>query len=128
MDEVAFGRWLNAYGQAWEQGDAKAAMTLFAPGALYYETPFSAPLVGLDAIHDYWKAGAGQSQRDVRFHYTVLSAARDTGIARWAATFIRVPSAMSVQLDGVLLARFDEQGRCAEFREWWHREETPPSS
>jgi len=128
MDEVGFTRWLDAYGRAWEQGDAKAVMTLFAPGAQYYETPFSEPLVGLDAVHDYWKAGAGQSQRDVTFHFTVLSAAPDAGIARWTAAFTRVPSGVAVRLDGVLLARFDGDGRCAEFREWWHREETPPGS
>ena len=128
MDEGEVGKWLADYGRAWEQGDAKAVMTLFSPGALYYETPFSAPIVGLDAIHDYWKAGAGQSQRDVSFRCTVLSAVRDSALARWQATFTRVPSGVGVRLDGVLLARFDEQGRCAEFREWWHREETPPGA
>ena len=124
MDEIGFGKWLEDYGRAWEQGDAKAVMTLFAPGAHYYETPFDAPLAGLDAIHDYWKAGAGQSQRDVRFHYSILSVTRDTGLARWTAEFRRVPSDVAVRLDGVLLARFDDGGRCVEFREWWHRQET----
>jgi hypothetical protein len=30
-----------------------------------------------------------------------------------------------VELDGVLAARFAADGRCREFREWWHRRETP---
>lgn len=123
MNETQFRAWLDAYGRAWEQGDAKGAMVLFTPAAFYYETPFDPPLVGLDAIHDYWKAGAGQAQRDVAFGYEVLAVAGDTGIAHWVATFTRVPSGVSVQLDGVLTARFDVAGHCTEFREWWHRVE-----
>lgn len=124
MNETTFRNWLDAYGRAWQTGDAKAVMTLFAPGASYHETPFDPPLVGLDAIHDYWKAGAGQSQADVVFTYEPLSVTGDGGVAHWTATFVRVPSGAAVRLDGVLVARFDAAGRCTEFREWWHREET----
>ena len=85
------------------------------------ETQFRA---WLDAIHDYWKAGAGQSQANVAFTYEPLSVTSDGGVAHWAATFVRVPSGAAVRLDGVLVARFDAAGHCTEFREWWHREET----
>lgn len=125
MNETQFRAWLDAYGLAWQQGDAKAVMALFAPGASYHETPFDPPLVGLDAIHDYWKAGAGQSQADVVFNYDVLSVAGDLGLAHWRATFVRLPAGAAVRLDGALAARFDSGGRCTEFREWWHRQETP---
>jgi ketosteroid isomerase-like protein len=124
MNENQFRNWLDEYGRAWQSGDAKAVMTLFAPGASYYETPFDQPLVGLDAIHDYWKAGAGQSQTDVVFGYEVLSVAAEWGLAHWTAAFVRVPSGAAVRLDGVLAARFDAGARCTEFREWWHRQET----
>ena len=125
MHETQFRAWLDAYGRAWQQGDAKAVMTLFAPGASYYETPFDPPVVGLDAIHDYWKAGAGRTQAAVLLNYDVLSVAGDVGIAHWRATFVRLPARSSVRLDGALAAQFDSAGRCAEFREWWHRQETP---
>lgn len=48
----------------------------------------------------------------------------DTGHAHWHATFTRVPAGTFVELDGVLMARFDAHMRCTEFREWWHRKET----
>ncbi len=127
MNETQFAAWLDAYGRAWQTGDAKAVMTLFAPAATYYETPFDPPLVGLDAIHDYWRAGAGQGQRDVAFTYDVLAVAGDLGLAHWAATFTRLSSGAAVRLDGALAARFDAGGACVEFREWWHRLETPGS-
>lgn len=124
MNETQFRDWLDAYGRAWQQGDAKATMTLFAAGASYHETPFDPPLAGLDAIHDYWKAGAGQTQTDVTFTYEVLDFANNRGIAHWRATFLRLPAGTAVRLDGLLVARFNRAGRCKEFREWWHREET----
>lgn len=125
MNETHFRAWLDAYGRAWQQGDAKTVMTLFAPGASYHETPFDPPLVGLDAIHDYWKAGAGQTQTDVEFTYEVLDFANARGIAHWRTAFVRLPARQDVRLDGVLVAHFDRSGRCKEFREWWHRQETP---
>ncbi len=126
MNEAQFTAWLDAYGRFWQQGDAKGSMTLFAPAATYYETPFDPPLVGLDAIHDYWRADAGQGQSDVAFTYDVLAVAGDLGLAHWAATFTR-SSGAAVRLDGALAARFDAGGACVEFREWWHRLETPGS-
>lgn len=127
MNATQFAAWLDEYGRCWQQGDAKGVMELFAPGATYHETPFDPPMVGLDAIHDYWKAGAGQSQQDVTFEYELLDATGDRGIARWRAAFVRTPSGLAVRLDGVLLARFNERGRCEEFREWWHRVEMAAS-
>jgi hypothetical protein len=32
-----------------------------------------------------------------------------------------------VNLDGVFMLEFSDAGTCSTLREWWHREETPPS-
>jgi hypothetical protein len=127
MDENRFARWLDAYGLAWEEGDATAMPVLFAPRAAYYETPFDAPMIGLDAITAYWQWGAGESQKDIHFYYSVLAVRGDIGLNHWTAEFTRVPSGVRVRLDGVMSVRFDADDRCVEFREWWHRVETPPN-
>jgi uncharacterized protein (TIGR02246 family) len=124
MDEKQFQTWLDVYGRAWEQGDAAAVTSLFARDAAYHETPFDPPMIGREAIRAYWQAGAGDAQRDVVFDYTILSAG-DPAVAHWTASFTRAPSGAAVRLDGVLTVRFDGDGRCVEFREWWHREEEP---
>lgn len=62
-------------------------------------------------------------QEDVRFRAEALSASGDTGIARWRCSFRRRASGRTVDLDGILVARFDDAGLCTEFREWWHRAE-----
>jgi ketosteroid isomerase-like protein len=123
LDIDNFNRWLDAYGAAWQDGDAEAAMALFAMDAEYYENPFDDPMVGKDAIHRYWSDGAGESQRDVRFVHEAIAVVESTGLAHWQAAFVRIPSGNHVELDGFLMAEFDASGRCAVFREWWHRRE-----
>ena len=85
-------------------------------------------MVGSAAIRRYWTKGAQDSQRDVTFAAQPLGLAGDTGYARWQAAFVRLPQLSFVELDGMLAARFSPDGRCREFREWWHRRETPAAA
>ena len=121
MDE--FREWLDAYGAAWQDGDAQAAHNLFTDDAEYYETPFGNPMVGRDAIRRYWSEGAGESQEGVRFLHEAIAVLESKGFAQWQATFVRIPSGNHVELDGFLMAEFDGAGKCSVFREWWHRRE-----
>ena len=57
-----FERWLEAYGRASAQNDPAASAALFAENAEYYETPFADPLVGREAIYQYWRLGALRSE------------------------------------------------------------------
>jgi hypothetical protein len=123
VDNQTFEGWVRRYGDAWEQQDADAAADLFSADAKYYETPFDSPMEGRQAVHAYSREGASM-QRDIRFGYDVVATTGETGIARWTSSFTRVPSGIAVKLDGVLIAQFDGEGRCTEFREWWHRDET----
>jgi len=41
-----FTEWLVAYGAAWQDGGARAAVDLFSEHAEYYKSPFDTPLVG----------------------------------------------------------------------------------
>ena len=123
IDDESFRSWLDAYGHAWEAQDPEASATLYREDALYFETPFGEPMRGADAIRDY-SSEAAATQADVRFGSEVLAFSGDTGIARWRASFTRVPSGVRVELDGIFLVTFDDAGRCHEFREWWHRRES----
>lgn len=118
--------WLGRYGQAWEQGDPHLAAQLFTQDCRYYETPFAEPAVGRDGVLKYWQA-VPEGQADVAFRSQVLAVVSQTVIARWSATFTRTASGARVALDGVFVLEFDEAGSCRTLREWWHREETPPS-
>ena len=54
----AFTQWMEAYGRASREDDAVASAALFAEDARYYETPFAEPVLGRQAIYQYWLKGA----------------------------------------------------------------------
>jgi hypothetical protein len=122
VEIASLKKWLDAYGRAWEGGDPDAFAGLFTEDATYYETPFDEPIRGRAGIHAYLSSAAG-AQRDVRFWHEPYSTG-EVGVARWGASFVRVPSGVKVRLDGVFAVRFDDGGECYEFREWWHRAES----
>ena len=120
MDRATFTSWLDAYKGAWETRDPEAAADLFTADATYHETPFEAPARGIEGIRDYW-SDATRYQEGVEFSYEVLATTEDGGIAHWHVGFTRLTSDSAVELDGIFLVELDADGRCTEFREWWHK-------
>lgn len=114
-----FAKWLDAYGWASKENDARASAGLFAQDARYYETPFADPIVGRDAIYQYWDKGA-RTLKDKESTYEIFSVKGNLGIARWQSTFTLIESGRRVALDCLFLVEFDEDGKCSLFREWWH--------
>ena len=114
-----FKLWLEQYGKASQENDAKASAELFAPNARYYETPFDSPLVGREAIYRYWH-DAAHKLKDKTSTYEILALKDRLGIARWQSQFASIQSGSRFALDCVFLVEFDESGLCSLFREWWH--------
>lgn len=111
--------WLDAYGEAWESRDADAAVRIFSEDASYRVTPYEEPHAGRSGIHDYW-AGVTENQRNVRFEHQALSVSGNTGIAHWSAKFNVEPDGTKLELDGIFVLEFDQDGNCRRLREWWH--------
>jgi ketosteroid isomerase-like protein len=120
-------QWLSDYKTAWETRDADLAARLFTPDASYREQPFEAAHLGQDGVRNYWSQ-ATADQRDVRFTSSVLAEDGPMAMAHWHAVFTRVSSGVSVELDGIFLLEFAEDGRCRDLKEWWHAKSTPPLS
>jgi ketosteroid isomerase-like protein len=111
LDE--FSRWLTAFGDAWEAGDADAVAALFTAGATLQPTPFLELVRGRRAIRDHF-AGLYASWPGASFAAQVLGAGDTYGIAHWSV------SSGSRARDGVMVAAFDGRGRCTSLRQWWH--------
>ncbi len=122
MTPDSFRSWLEAYKAAWERRDPEAVAPLFSEMAVYQEAPFRDPMRGLATIKAYW-AHIPRTQEEVSFQFEVLAVTGDAGIARWWASFARIPTGKRVHLDGVAMAHFDAEGKCRLFREWWHKRE-----
>ena len=120
MDRETFTRWLASYGSAWTGRDPEAAVSLYADDATYQVTPFDEPLRGRAAIYEYW-AGVAKTEGKIQFDYEILAVSAEHGIARWRASFVRVPPGLETKLDGIFLISLDSERRCQSLREWWHK-------
>jgi hypothetical protein len=119
-----FRRWLTLYGNASEENDPQASTNLFALNAHYYENPFDDPMIGRDAIYEYWNKGA-QTLKDKISCDEILAVKDNIGIARWQSRFTVVESGKRLALDCLFVVEFNEAGVCQIFREWWHVHEHP---
>ena len=121
-DLLAFKSWLDAYGQAWENRDPEAATALFTEDGTYQVTPFLEPMRGRKAIFEYWSEVA-RTEENIRFRHEILGVDPECSIARWSASFVRVPPGLQTKLDGIFLISLDEEGRCKSLKEWWHKQQ-----
>ncbi len=119
IDNNSFQEWMEAYGKASEENDPQTSADLFTQDARYYETPFKEPIVGKDAIYQYWDSGA-RNLKDKESSFEILAVKGNQGIARWKAKFVNIHSGNRVALDCIFLVEFDEDLKCRLFREWWH--------
>ncbi len=111
--------WLDAYGDAWESRDPDSAASLFAEDASYKVTPYEDAHIGRSGIRQYWESVTA-NQRNVEFEHQPLSVTGNTGIAHWSAQFDVEPSKTHIELDGIFVLEFDEDGKCRQLSEWWH--------
>lgn len=122
MTREGFAAWLQKYGQAWEARDAKAAAELYAEDGTYQVTPFLELMRGRAVIFEYW-TNVAETEENVQFGYEVLAVTPEQGIARWWASFVRVPPGLKTKLDGIFVIALNDQGKCTGLREWWHKQQ-----
>ena len=78
---------------------------------------------GRSAIYDYW-VHVAETERDIQFGYEILAVTRETGIARWWASFVIVPQKLQTRLDGIFVISLCDDGLCQSLREWWHKDQS----
>jgi uncharacterized protein (TIGR02246 family) len=120
MEQKVLEHWLTSYGRAWTSRDPEAAASLYTDDATYQVTPFDEPLRGRAAIYEYW-VGVARSEERIQFDYEVVAVTAELGVARWWASFLRVPAGLETKLDGVFLITLNSRAQCRSLREWWHK-------
>ncbi len=114
---------LARYKEAWETGNAELAAGLFTRDAHYWQGPFTEPIVGREAIHDYWKS-ATERQQDV--HFTIKNSLRERFmvVAEWTCTYRERHSGERRELAGMSTADFYGK-QVRTFREYWFSRRLP---
>ena len=130
---------MAAYKRVWEAQDSTGFATLFRPDGSYHNTPFQVQ-TGPEELSNYWDRILLQD--DISLSYNVLGENENGGVAHWNVTYqvaseelFQIWAASTgtalpdrhpgdplprMELDGTLLAEFDDQGLATTVRIWWH--------
>jgi ketosteroid isomerase-like protein len=113
MDHARFQDWLDRYIEAWRTGDAQQIGDLFAPDARYFYGPYQDPVVGREAIVASWTSDPDEpGSWDAE--YGPLAVDDEVAVATGESRY-----ADGRTYSNVFVCRFDDDGRCTEFREWF---------
>jgi len=125
LDRDQVQAWLDAYVAAWKSYDREQIGALYSDDASCRYHPYDEAIVGREAIVESWfGAGEGAPSRDPEGTYdgAYITEAIEGNLAVITGTSVysREPGGPIEQtFDNCWLVRFDEQGRCSEFTEWY---------
>jgi SnoaL-like domain len=118
MDEPSVASWIERYVGAWETNDSAEIGDLFAEHGRYYPRPDGEPWRGRAGIIDNWLARKDEPGTWA-FRNQILALAGDLAFVRgW--THYTDPA---TDYSNLWVIRFDADGRCLEFTEWWMERE-----
>lgn len=114
MDHASFQDWLDRYVAAWRSYRAEDIAALFSEDVVYSYKPFSEPVRGRDAVVRDWLEN--QDEPDSwDAEYRAVAVDGDTAVSVGESRYPKAGRTFS----NVFICRFDGEGRCREFSEWW---------
>jgi ketosteroid isomerase-like protein len=125
LDRERVQGWLDAYVAAWKSYDRVQIAALYSDDASCRYHPYDEPIIGRDAIVESWfGTGEGAPSRDPEGTYdgAYITAAIDGDLAVVTGTSVysgEPGGPIEQTYDNCWLIRFDDQGRCSEFTEWY---------
>jgi ketosteroid isomerase-like protein len=126
-------RWLEGYVAAWKSYDPEAIGALFSDDVEYRYHPYDEPVRGRDAVVAAW-LGEGDSDaastRDpegtYEASYRAVAVDGEVAVAVGSSTYFTEPGGeIRTIYDNCYLMRFDPDGRCREFTEWFMERPSP---
>jgi hypothetical protein len=129
MDHESAQAWLDRYVDAWMTYDPTDIAALFSEDVAYRYHPHDEPVVGRDAVVASWlgeSASPDASTRDTpgtyEAAYAPVAVDGDTVVSTGTSRYREVVDGPVVRVyDNCFILRFDDEGRCREFTEYYVR-------
>ena len=129
MDRSGAQAWLDSYVAAWLSYDGDDIGALFTEDVAYRYHPFDDPIVGRKAVVASWLGESdsdGASTRDApgtySARYTPVAVDGDVVVATGTSSYSEQPDGPIVRIyHNCFVMRFDNEGRCREFTEYYLR-------
>jgi ketosteroid isomerase-like protein len=129
MDHKTAQGWLDRYVDAWLSYDPGDISGLFSEDVQYRYHPYDEPIVGRDAVVASWlgeSASDNASTRDApgtyEAEYSPVAVDGDAVVATGVSQYREVAGGPIVKAyENCFVMRFDGDGRCSEFTEYFLR-------
>jgi uncharacterized protein (TIGR02246 family) len=124
VDRLAVSRWLTAYVDAWKTYDRDKIADLFTEDAHYRYHPYDNPVRGRDAIVQSWLEDPDEPGTfDARYEPVAVDG--DVAVAVGTSSYRDASGLIDRVYDNIFVVRFDDDGRCREFTEWYMKRPSP---
>jgi ketosteroid isomerase-like protein len=127
MERGDVSRWLDDYVEAWRTYDRDRIAALFAEDVEYRYHPYDEPVTGREAVVESWlgegeheAASARDPEGTYEAAYSPTAVDGDVAVAAGSSTYLERPGGPVEKVyDNCFVMRFDAEGRCREFTEWF---------
>lgn len=120
VETVSLGRSLiDTLAAGWSRADVDQIMSVFAPTAVFLETPFAEPRIGWDAIRSYW-VDVPYHQSEIAVTTGEIYVAGPWFSTEFKAVFRRRRTGEWVEARGAIFCE-TAQALVTEMRMYWHR-------
>ncbi|CAN5275323.1 hypothetical protein BH20ACT24_BH20ACT24_16790 [soil metagenome] len=118
MDDARLAEWMKGYIRAWNSNDPDHIGSLFADDSRYYTAPFRPPWMGREGIVQGWLESKDEpGQTDFTWEPLVVTDELAVGVG--VTTYHATANEPETRYSNLWVLRFDGEGRCSEFTEWW---------
>lgn len=114
-----FAAWLERYVTAWRSRDPQAIGDLFSSDARYSFRAGTEVVSGREAIVEAWLVDDTGAAWEAR--YEPLAIDGEVHVSRGRTRYFSAGGSLWHEYSNIFVCRFDSQGRCSEFTEWWMR-------
>jgi hypothetical protein len=111
-------RWVDGYVVAWTDNDPEHIAALFTEDAVYDPQTADGEIHGVEAISDWWR-GLDEDPANWDFQWLPLIETEEIGIITGTTNYYDPPTTFR----NLWVIRFDDDGRCRDFTEWYIEEE-----
>lgn len=121
----AFASWLERYIEAWRSNDAEAIGDLFSADCSYSFDGGHTHTVGREAIVEAW---LGEEERGSwEAAYEPLAVEGEVHVGLGSTRYFDEGGLVRDEYSNIFVCRFDDDGRCSDFAEWYLRAPGPVS-
>jgi ketosteroid isomerase-like protein len=119
IDHNHVTKWLQDYVSAWKSYDPQAIGALFSEDAAYRYNPYDEPMRGRSTIVANWLENR-DAPNSFAAEYRPIAVDGNTAVAQGRTVYYEADGkTVTRQFDNIFVLRFDDEGRCADFCEWF---------